>query len=201
MLGHKVEKPETIATAIRIGNPASWKTAAAARDEAAAIVKRAQAEAARLEQNSRQALRQAVRDAELMLKERLRALFDRVLRRQVGAALTPEALAAMVQHLVTQWSPGSQVEVTVGEADRQRLEALLVVGLGQELKDSVTLRASPAVSHGFRFELRAGSVYYEFTDAAIAETLRAFLNPSLRAMLNGDGPPATADDPRPDPTR
>lgn len=33
VLGHKVDNPETIATAIRIGNPASWKYAQAARDE------------------------------------------------------------------------------------------------------------------------------------------------------------------------
>lgn len=33
VLGRPVEKPETIATAIRIGNPASWKEALAARDE------------------------------------------------------------------------------------------------------------------------------------------------------------------------
>jgi threonine synthase len=33
VLGKPVEKPETIATAIRIGNPASWKQAEAARDE------------------------------------------------------------------------------------------------------------------------------------------------------------------------
>jgi len=33
VLGHKVDNPETIATAIRIGNPASWKYAEAARDE------------------------------------------------------------------------------------------------------------------------------------------------------------------------
>ena len=31
--GHPIEKPETVATAIRIGNPASWKQAEAARDE------------------------------------------------------------------------------------------------------------------------------------------------------------------------
>ena len=31
--GHPIEKPETIATAIRIGNPASWEAATAARDE------------------------------------------------------------------------------------------------------------------------------------------------------------------------
>lgn len=32
VLGHPVENPETVATAIRIGNPASWKGAVSARD-------------------------------------------------------------------------------------------------------------------------------------------------------------------------
>jgi threonine synthase len=33
VIGHPVENPETIASAIRIGNPASWQKAVAARDE------------------------------------------------------------------------------------------------------------------------------------------------------------------------
>ncbi|EWT05921.1 threonine synthase [Intrasporangium chromatireducens Q5-1] len=33
VLGHPIDHPETIATAIRIGNPASWRQAIAARDE------------------------------------------------------------------------------------------------------------------------------------------------------------------------
>ena len=33
-----IEKPETIATAIRIGNPASWKQAVAARDESGGLI-------------------------------------------------------------------------------------------------------------------------------------------------------------------
>jgi len=36
--GHIIEKPETIATAIRIGNPASWKSAEAARDESRGLI-------------------------------------------------------------------------------------------------------------------------------------------------------------------
>lgn len=36
--GHPIEKPETIATAIRIGNPASWKGAEAARDESGGLI-------------------------------------------------------------------------------------------------------------------------------------------------------------------
>ena len=38
VLGRPVEKPETIATAIRIGNPASWSTAIAARDESGGLI-------------------------------------------------------------------------------------------------------------------------------------------------------------------
>ena len=33
-----VEKPETVATAIRMGNPSSWKRAEAARDESGGII-------------------------------------------------------------------------------------------------------------------------------------------------------------------
>jgi threonine synthase len=36
--GHAVENPETIATAIRIGNPASWKFAETARDESGGLI-------------------------------------------------------------------------------------------------------------------------------------------------------------------
>ncbi len=36
--GHVVEQPETIATAIRIGNPASWQLAEAARDESGGVI-------------------------------------------------------------------------------------------------------------------------------------------------------------------
>ena len=38
VLGHPVEKPDTFATAIRIGNPASWKSAEAARDESSGAI-------------------------------------------------------------------------------------------------------------------------------------------------------------------
>jgi threonine synthase len=36
--GHAIENPQTVATAIRIGNPASWKAAVAARDESGGLI-------------------------------------------------------------------------------------------------------------------------------------------------------------------
>jgi len=38
--GRPIENPETIATAIRIGNPASWKQAEAARDESGGVIEK-----------------------------------------------------------------------------------------------------------------------------------------------------------------
>jgi len=38
VLGHPVDEPETIATAIRIGNPASWRQAEQARDESGGLI-------------------------------------------------------------------------------------------------------------------------------------------------------------------
>jgi threonine synthase len=38
VLGHPVKDPKTIATAIKIGNPASWKEAVAARDESKGVI-------------------------------------------------------------------------------------------------------------------------------------------------------------------
>jgi threonine synthase len=38
VLGHPIEHPETVATAIRIGDPASWTKATAARDESGGLI-------------------------------------------------------------------------------------------------------------------------------------------------------------------
>jgi threonine synthase len=38
VLGHRVDRPETLATAIRIGNPASWQQAEAARDDSGGVI-------------------------------------------------------------------------------------------------------------------------------------------------------------------
>jgi len=156
-----------------------------ARSEAGKIISEARIQAEKMQENAQQALRQAARDVELLLKERFSALFDRVFRREVGRALTPEFLQGIILKLVTGWTEKGKVEVVITEADREKLETLLFEHLAEELRDSVTLRVSNSVARGFRFELKDGRVYYDFTDETIAEALKAFINPSLQAILNG----------------
>lgn len=40
VLGYSIEKPQTVASAIKIGNPASWRAAEAARDESKGLIDR-----------------------------------------------------------------------------------------------------------------------------------------------------------------
>jgi len=158
---------------------------AAARTEAEKIVGDAQGQGEKLQENARQALRQAARDVELLLKEQLSALFDRVFKRKVGEGLDADFLQGIILKLVDEWAEKGAVEIAVSAADKEKLETLLFSHLEEELEPSVTIRASHAVAKGFRFELKEGSVYYDFTDETIADALKAFINPSLQAILNG----------------
>jgi threonine synthase len=69
VLGHPVENPETIATAIRIGKPASWEKAEAARDESGGLI-------------------DAVSDAEILEAHR-------ILSSEVGVFVEPASAAGL----------------------------------------------------------------------------------------------------------
>jgi threonine synthase len=91
VLGHPVTEPETIATAIRIGNPASWEQAAAAREESGGVI-------------------EAVTDEQILRAHRL-------LSSEVGVFVEP-ASAAGVAGLVQRAAaglvpPGSRITITV----------------------------------------------------------------------------------------
>jgi threonine synthase len=65
--GQPVADPETVATAIRVGNPASWRLAVAARDESAGLIR-------------------AVGDAEILAAQRSLAALDGVFVEPASAA-------------------------------------------------------------------------------------------------------------------
>lgn len=69
VLGHKVDQPETIATAIRIGNPASWQQAESARDQSSGLIS-------------------AVSDAQILAAHR-------ILSSQVGVFVEPASAAGL----------------------------------------------------------------------------------------------------------
>lgn len=91
VLGHPVTEPETIATAIRIGNPASWDAALAARDESGGVIR-------------------SVTDAEILEAHRLLSSEDGVFVEPASAA----GVAGLLQRSAAGEVPaGSRVVITV----------------------------------------------------------------------------------------
>jgi len=91
VLGHPVDHPETIATAIRIGNPASWKQALAARDESGGVI-------------------DAVTDEEILVAHRLLSAREGVFVEPASAA----SVAGLVkQHAAGLVDPGQTIVCTV----------------------------------------------------------------------------------------
>lgn len=89
--GHPITEPETIATAIRIGNPASWTQALAARDESGGLI-------------------EAVTDEQILAAHRL-------LSSQVGVFVEPASAAGVAGLLMLAEAgrvpPGARITVTV----------------------------------------------------------------------------------------
>ena len=91
VLGHPVDHPETIATAIRIGNPASWSQAIAARDESGGRI-------------------EAVTDAQILEAHRYLSAEEGVFVEPGSAASVAGLLASHAAGLVP---PGARIVCTV----------------------------------------------------------------------------------------
>jgi threonine synthase len=119
--GERVHHPETIATAIRIGNPASWVGAVAARDESGGAIG-------------------AVSDAEILDAYRLLAAGEGCFVEPASAASVAGLLRAIDTGLVL---PGETVVCTVtghGLKDPQR--AISEVAVGESVAPDVGLVAA-----------------------------------------------------------
>jgi threonine synthase len=91
VLGHPVDQPDTIATAIRIGNPASWRQAIAARDESDGLI-------------------EAVDDDAILAAHRLLSASEGVFVEPASAASVAGLLAV---HASGRLEPGQTVVCTV----------------------------------------------------------------------------------------
>ena len=155
-----------------------------ARTEAERTVGAAETRAEEIQENAQLAVRQTARDVELLLKERITGLFEHALMREVSHTLSPEFLSELVLRITSDWVRHPEVQVTVGEADRQKLQDLVLARVREELESPITIRVSDRIKKGFRIGLKGQHFYHDFTDEGISDVLKAFLTPSIRQMLD-----------------
>ena len=154
------------------------------RKEAGKIIENGQKEAAVFEEKSKLAIKQAARDTELLVKEKLTSLFDRVFKKEVSKVLTPDFLQKLILQMASKWDNKTQTELILSEEDKSELETLLFLGLKNELKETISIKIGDNVSKGFHIRLEKEHLYYDFSDESIADILKSFLNPRLKEIMD-----------------
>jgi V/A-type H+-transporting ATPase subunit E len=156
-----------------------------AKKDADALVSDGKKQVDQYQKNAEADLRQAARNSELLLKQEITALFDRVFKKEVADALTPEFLNKIILEMAKGWTEESEVEIAASESDAKDLEKILFSGLKKELHETIHLKPGAEIRHGFRIGLKDKQVYYDFSDEAIAEVLQSLINPRLVEILKG----------------
>ena len=149
------------------------------------IIKNAQTDAANLKKNGEEALNQASRDVILALKESITGVFDALIKKEVAQQLSPEVLKEVIVNLIQKFSEEkeAEIEVLLSDKDKKSMESALLNALKGEVKKGLTIKVSPSIEHGFRIGKKGESSYYDFTDEAITESFKTYLNPKIKELL------------------
>ena len=156
-----------------------------AQKQAASIVEEAKADRSRQEAAGKEAVRQAARDLVLSVQAQLTAIFRRVVEGATGETFDAGVLESAVVTVVQAWAEGrdERLDVLLSEGDLKKIESNLRNRLAQQLAAGTEIKATPAVSNGFRIASRDGGVYYDFTADAVAEALAAYVTPRLAETI------------------
>jgi V/A-type H+-transporting ATPase subunit E len=159
-----------------------------ARKENEIMAKKAEQEAEKLRHNSEEAIKQASRDVLISLRQSIVNLFDLVMKGSVAEGLTPEVLKDMIVRMAESVAKEKkfEVEVLLSEKDKKTLEKLALSDFKKKMGKGITLKVSTNVEHGFLIGEKGGSSYYDFTDEAIAEAFKTYLNPKITQILSGE---------------
>jgi V/A-type H+-transporting ATPase subunit E len=156
-----------------------------ARKDADLITAKAKADAERSEKAAIAAVEQASRNLVLAFRQEIEHLLVAIVGRETAAAYGDDALKVAVPEIVKAWAARGEdsVNLLLPAAELSRLEAFFKDKLAAELKKGVELKVERNIGAGFRIAAKDGSAYYDFSAAAVAELLSAYLNPRLAETL------------------
>ncbi len=184
--------------AVNEGQRRAEAIVAAARAEAATLTRDAETEARRrLEQAERDALvfterstvalEQAGRDLLLTVRAAIGDLLGGLIRTSLVDELRPKLLAEMLVKMADGYTAHGgrerRMSVLLGPDDLEALVHLYAQQYRKKLIHGVELKLDPDVDQGFRVVLVDEHVEHDLTVDAIAEVLRAYLDPRLADLL------------------
>lgn len=157
-----------------------------AENQSKIIIQKAQQEADKFKKMADESIRQSVRDVLLMLKQKIVGIFDTVLKRGISKEMGISALGECIIKLIEGFRKEEKldIEVLLNKKDKDNVEKAIIRALTDEMRKGVTVKISPEIESGFRIGRKGENYYYDFTDEAVAEAFRQYLNPKLIKVLD-----------------
>lgn len=162
------------------------KIIAHANKENKNIVLEAENETNKLKRLAEESIKQSIRDAALALKQKITELCDTILKKQITQQLSPELIKELITKLIENFKKDKSfnIEILLKKDDKEKIEEAVLSTLNVEMKKGVTFKISPSISAGFRIGEKDKNYYYDFTDEALMEALRLYLNPRVTKILD-----------------
>ena len=150
-----------------------------AESKAAAFRAQAETDAKAFEERAQKTISQAARDTVLEVKDAIGRMLEKLLAKDVAAALADPSEAAKLA-LAAVNELGSNADVAAGE----KLAAALKAQLAAEAKAGVKVVLDESVGTGFSIRLDGGRVEHDFSESAIVAALAKRLRPDLAKLVN-----------------
>lgn len=150
-----------------------------AESKAAALRAQAETDAKAFEERAQKTISQAARDTVLEVKDAIGRMLEKLLAKDVAAALADLSEAAKLA-LAAVNELGSNADVAAGE----KLAAALKAQLAADAKAGVKVVLDESVGTGFSIRLDGGRVEHDFSESAIVAALAKRLRPDLAKLVN-----------------
>ncbi|KGE73739.1 hypothetical protein [Spirochaeta lutea] len=155
-----------------------------AQRDAEKTVQHAQTQADKIMASGKSALEQAGRDLVLSLEQRIKTLFSQVVEASVTSAYSEQVLTDAIGAVVKAWSTDGTIELSAKQGEQ--VFSSVKKNLSNQLKDGVTIVPNDKINAGFILREKDGSAYYDFSSAAIAKALTAYLNTNISSLISGN---------------
>ena len=150
-----------------------------AESKAAAFRAQAETDAKAFEERAQKTISQAARDTVLEVKDAIGRMLEKLLAKDVAAALADPSEAAKLA-LAAVNELGSNADVAAGEKPAAALKAQLAA----DAKAGVKVVLDESVGTGFSIRLDGGRVEHDFSESAIVAALAKRLRPDLAKLVN-----------------
>ncbi|MDR2547022.1 MAG: hypothetical protein LBC96_05850 [Lachnospiraceae bacterium] len=161
------------------------KILTAAKGEADTIVRNARQMAVHSEKAGTAAITHASRNLLISFKNSVQDMLDKLIADRVSEVYGIDVVREVLPQLIKNWNTADDegLSVLIAAEDWAKLDDYFYRELYASMKEGVVIKPAANIEHGFHIVERDGAAFYDFSAAAVAEMLSAYLTPALTEML------------------